>query len=108
MGPLRDHASLLPAAGLRGRLTPSLHPYLQRSQGMSVPSHAASTHLTGVVSALGEQPAFHPGDPVRILTRSPVGHYRMPIYLRGKVGSVEAIVEPAGVDNEEEGFGRNA
>jgi nitrile hydratase subunit beta len=75
---------------------------------MSVPSHAASAHLTGVVSALGEQPAFHPGDPVRILTRSPVGHYRMPIYLRGKVGSVEAIVEPAGVDNEEEGFGRNA
>jgi nitrile hydratase len=32
----------------------------------------------------------------------------MPIYLRGKTASVEAIIEPASVDNEEEGFGRNA
>jgi hypothetical protein len=75
---------------------------------MSAPSHAASLDLPGVVSALGEQPIFHPGDTVRILTRSPVGHYRTPIYLRGKTGSVEAVIEAVGVDNEEEGFGRNA
>ena len=61
-----------------------------------------------VVLALGEAPAFAPGDPVRILTRSPIGHYRVPTYLRGKAGSVEAVIEPAGVDNEEEGYGRNA
>jgi hypothetical protein len=39
---------------------------------------------------------------------APVGHYRVPIYLRGKTGSVEAAIEPAAVDNEEEGYGRNA
>ena len=39
---------------------------------------------------------------------APIGHYRVPIYLRGKIGAVERVIEPAGVDNEEEGFGRNA
>ena len=51
---------------------------------------------------------FAPGDPVRILNRSPIGHYRVPIYLRGKRGIVELVIEPAAVDNEEEGYGRNA
>lgn len=64
--------------------------------------------LEGVVFALGEAPAFAPGDGVRILTRSPIGHYRVPTYLRGKAGTVEAVIEPAGLDNEQEGFGRNA
>ncbi len=64
--------------------------------------------LSGLVSALGEEPIFRPGDRIRILSRSPIGHYRMPIYLRGKTGSVEAVIEPAGIDNEEEGYGRNA
>jgi hypothetical protein len=68
----------------------------------------ADTAIAGVVLAWGEQPIFSPGDRVRILTRSPVGHYRMPIYLRGKIGHVERIIEPPGVDNEEEGYGRNA
>jgi nitrile hydratase subunit beta len=61
-----------------------------------------------VVLATGESPLFQPGDPVRILNRSPVGHYRVPVYLRGKTGWVEAVIEPRGLDNEEEGFGRNA
>ena len=39
---------------------------------------------------------------------APVGHYRVPTYLRGKAGVVEAAIEPAGVDNEEEAYGRNA
>ncbi|WP_075219471.1 SH3-like domain-containing protein [Acuticoccus yangtzensis] len=64
--------------------------------------------LQGVVWALDEAPAFAPGDPVRILTRTPIGHYRVPTYLRGKSGTVEAVIEPAGLDNEQEGFGRNA
>jgi len=63
---------------------------------------------SGIVYALGEVPVFRPGDRIRILTRSPIGHYRVPIYLRGKTGSVEAVIEPAGIDNEEEGYGRNA
>ena len=61
-----------------------------------------------VVFALGEAPMFAPGDRVRVATRSPVGHYRVPTYLRGKAGEVEAVIEPMGVDNEEEAYGRNA
>jgi nitrile hydratase len=61
-----------------------------------------------VALATGEAPIFGPGDRIRILTRSPIGHYRVPTYLRGKRGAIEAVIEPAAVDNEEEGFGRNA
>jgi nitrile hydratase subunit beta len=38
----------------------------------------------------------------------PVGHYRVPLYLRGQFASIEVVVEPPGLDNEEEGYGRNA
>ena len=61
-----------------------------------------------VVPALGETPLFHPGDRVRISARSPIGHYRVPTYLRGKRGSIEKVIEPTLIDNEEEGYGRNA
>ena len=61
-----------------------------------------------IVSAFGEAPIFKAGDEVRIADRMPVGHYRVPRYLRKKIGRVEAVVEPAFVDNEEEGYGRNA
>jgi nitrile hydratase len=61
-----------------------------------------------IVTALGEMPAFVPGDPVRVSVRYPVGHYRVPLYLRGKRGAVEAVIRPTMLDNEEEGFGRNA
>ena len=64
--------------------------------------------LPGIVKATGEQPAFTAGDIVKILTRAPVGHYRVPLSIRGKHGSIEAVIHPAGLDNEEEGFGRNA
>jgi len=69
------------------------------------------SHIAGtpeVILAFGEAPMFRPGDPVRVSTRSPVGHYRVPLYLRGKAGSVEVVIKPAGIDNEEEGYGRNA
>ena len=66
------------------------------------------TPLPGVVYATGEEPIFKPGDAVRVLERKPVGHYRVPTYLRGKKGVVELVIEPTAVDNEEEGFGRNA
>jgi nitrile hydratase len=68
----------------------------------------APNAVPDVVWALGEAPSFKPGERVRILTRSPIGHYRVPIYLRGKTGTVEAVIEPTGIDNEEEGYGRNA
>jgi nitrile hydratase len=60
------------------------------------------------VFALGERPIFATGDRVRILSRSPLGHYRVPQYLRGKHGVVETVIVPAAVDNEEEAYGRNA
>jgi hypothetical protein len=58
------------------------------------PSQATTSPI---VWALGEQPRFHAGDRVRILTRSPIGHYRVPLYLRGKTGTVETVIEPAAV-----------
>jgi hypothetical protein len=62
----------------------------------------------GVVTAAGEAARFAPGDHIRVKARSPIGHYRVPHYLRDKAGVVESIVEPVAVDNEEEGYGRNA
>lgn len=61
-----------------------------------------------IVKALGEQPAFQAGEAIRISSRVPIGHYRVPTYLRGKAGVVEAVIEPSAVDNEQEGYGRNA
>jgi nitrile hydratase len=60
-----------------------------------------------VTPALGETPVFQPGQQVRVTERFPLGHYRVPLYLRGKSGVVERLVQPA-IDNEEEGFGLNA
>ena len=61
-----------------------------------------------IVLALGEAARFAIGDPVRVSERYPVGHYRVPLYLRGKTGTVEQVIEPLGIDNEEEAYGRNA
>ncbi len=61
-----------------------------------------------IVLAAGEAPLFQPGDRIRISERFPVGHYRVPLYLRGRRGTVERVIEPLGVDNEEEAYGRNA
>jgi hypothetical protein len=64
--------------------------------------------LPRVVKAEGEDPLFRAGDAVSIAMRFPTGHYRVPIYVRGKHAVVEAVVEPPAIDNEDEGFGRNA
>jgi nitrile hydratase len=61
-----------------------------------------------VVYAFGEEPRFSAGDAVRVFDRSPIGHYRVPIYLRGRAGIVERVLEPPQLDNEREGFGLNA
>lgn len=66
------------------------------------------TLFAHVVTATGEAPAFAPGDKVRVGNRSPIGHYRVPTYLRGTAGRVIKVIEPTLVDNEEEGYGRNA
>lgn len=69
---------------------------------------AGEAQHQSVVWAAGETPLLAPGDQVRVATRTPIGHYRVPQYLRGKRGTVVEIIEPAGIDNEEEGYGRNA
>lgn len=61
-----------------------------------------------VVTATGETPAFAVGAKTRVGSRVPIGHYRVPTYLRGKVGEVIKVIEPSLIDNEEEGYGRNA
>jgi nitrile hydratase subunit beta len=61
-----------------------------------------------IVLAPGEEAIFRPGDKVRLKDRTPIGHYRVPTYLRRKTGVIEAVIEPTGIDNEEEGYGRNA
>lgn len=75
---------------------------------MHYESRVALHDESGIVLASGEAPVLAPGDPVRISHRLPVGHYRVPVYLRGRTGWVEAVIEPRGIDNEEEAFGRNA
>lgn len=50
---------------------------------------------------------FKQGDNVKIATRFPLGHYRVPTYVRGKNGT---IVKNLGryINPEEEAFGKNA
>jgi hypothetical protein len=64
--------------------------------------------LPNIVRAEGEEPLFKTGDNVKIAKRFPIGHFRVPNYIRGKGGRVEAVIEPPAVNNEDEGFGRNA
>ena len=75
---------------------------------MSKVSHLPTKPSLHIVKSFGEQPAYQAGDPVRISVRYPVAHYRVPRYIRGKQGVVESCIERALVNNEEEGFGRNA
>ena len=75
---------------------------------MSPDSKESHRSVVDVVFAEREIPIFRVGDIVSVAERSPVGHYRVPAYLRGKTGVVEAVIEPPGIDNEDESFGRNA
>lgn len=74
---------------------------------MEVQLQVESSRPTKAVPALCETAIFRPGQRVKVLERFPLGHYRVPLYLRGRTGTVERLVQPA-IDNEEEGFGRNA
>ena len=74
---------------------------------METQVHVENSRPLRAVPALRETPIFRPGQRVRVLQRFPLGHYRVPLYLRGRIGLVERLVLPA-IDNEEEGFGRNA
>ena len=75
---------------------------------MSRPPETTREASLHTVKAFGDQPAFRPGDAVRISVRYPIAHYRVPHYIRGKHGVVEMVIDRALVNNEQEGFGRNA
>ena len=51
-------------------------------------------------------PAFQIDDRVRIRQRTPVGHYRTPMYVRGKTGHIERVLDLF-IDPEAEGYGKN-
>lgn len=70
--------------------------------------NASALVFDGIVPARGELPVFAPGDLVSISSRTPIGHYRLPTYLRGKRGTVAAVITPMAVNNEEEAYGHNA
>lgn len=54
----------------------------------------------------GDRPRFAPGQRVRIAERFPIGHYRTPLYVRGRTGEIERVLQPF-LNPEEEAFGRN-
>ena len=68
----------------------------------------AQRKLPNIVKADGEEPLFKAGDTVKISVRFPLGHYRVPTFIRGKCGSVESVIPRASVNNEDEAFGHNA
>jgi len=55
----------------------------------------------------GTAAAFAVGDAVRVSERTPIGHYRTPIYVRGRTGRIERVLGMF-LNPEEEGYGRNA
>jgi len=65
-------------------------------------------HTAGPLPAEHEAPIFSAGEAITVKKRFPIGHFRVPNFIRGRHGIVESVIDPAAVDNEEEGFGRNA
>ncbi len=66
-------------------------------------AESAAKHREG----RGRRAAFKAGDDVKIAMRFPIGHFRVPNYIRSKHGNVGAVIEPRAINNEDEGFGRN-
>jgi nitrile hydratase len=75
---------------------------------MDVSPPKSFRRLPNIVLADGEAPIFAAGDRIKVAVRFPVGHFRVPNYIRGKQGVIEAVIPRPGINNEEEGFGRNA
>ena len=75
---------------------------------MSVTASVVRNRPIHTVEPFGEQPSLKPGDRIKVSIRYPVAHYRVPRYIRGKRGVVESVIDRALVNNEEEGYGRNA
>jgi nitrile hydratase len=83
-------------------------PHRPAEMAMTTIGTQSHTTLPNIVLATGEEARFAAGDRVRVLDRSPVGHYRVPAYLRGRTATIETVIQKMGMNNEEEGYGRNA
>jgi nitrile hydratase len=60
------------------------------------------------MQAIQHNPAkYKAGDIVSVAVRYPIGHYRVPMYMRGKEVKVVRVLGRY-VNPEEEGFGKNA
>ncbi|MBS0333228.1 MAG: nitrile hydratase subunit beta, partial [Proteobacteria bacterium] len=59
---------------------------------MTTPDLAPLDLRPDIVLAGGEAPRFAAGDRVQVMTRSPIAHYRVPQYLRGKTGVVQSVI----------------
>lgn len=81
--------------------------FVAQCQGTST-EMALEQQTVGPVPAQHEKPIFSAGEAIIIRKRFPIGHFRVPNVVRGKRGIVESVIGPAAIDNEEEGFGRNA
>jgi hypothetical protein len=64
--------------------------------------------MASLLSVVEHNPAkFRKGDTVKISVRFPIGHYRVPQYLRGQVMTITEVLGTS-INPEEEAFGRNA
>jgi nitrile hydratase len=50
---------------------------------------------------------FKAGDPITVALKFPIGHYRVPFYIRGKNGVISKNLGRY-INPEEEAFGKNA
>jgi hypothetical protein len=107
-GPLED--AKRESAGLAyERALSRRAPFIQLRLGESyaVPGTDINRTYKGRIRSRCESVLFQPGGAVKVMNRSPIGHYRVPIYLRGKRGVVQKVIEPMQLDNEREGYGQN-
>lgn len=77
---------------------------------VSLPPPVASRGSAAVDASAGSTRGpsrFAVGERVRITTRQPIGHYRTPVYVRGRTGVIERVL-PYFLNPEEEGYGKNA
>ncbi len=96
VGQGREASAQQAPAGQAMEATPGV---TERVSGSSIPDQVAITSIA--------PPRFAVGEAVRISQRFPVGHYRTPMYARGKVGRIERVL-PEFLNPEQEGYGKNA
>lgn len=54
-----------------------------------------------------DPPKYQVGDAVMVSVRYPIGHYRVPWYIRGKEATISRVLGRY-INPEQEGFGKNA